>query len=111
MMKKESQFDFAKLRKNLIQFIKFGIVGVSNTIIGYLINIGVIFLLSRYDVKWDYIAGNIAEFILSVLWAFYWSNRYVFKLEDGEKRNILRSLFRTYVAYGFTGIILNNLLG
>ena len=29
---------------------------------------------------------------------------------DGEKRNIWAALFKTYVSYGFTGLILNNIL-
>ena len=30
--------------------------------------------------------------------------------EDGEERNIWAALFKTYVSYGFTGLILNNIL-
>lgn len=94
----------------LVQFIKFGIVGVSNTVIGYLVNIATIFALRNTDVFWDYFAGNILAFIIGVSWSFYWNNRYVFKLKDGETRNFAASLFKTYMSYGFTGIILNNIL-
>lgn len=94
----------------LVQFIKFGIVGVSNTVIGYLVNIVTIFALRNTDVFWDYFAGNILAFIIGVSWSFYWNNRYVFKLKDGETRNFMAALFKTYMSYGFTGIILNNIL-
>lgn len=99
-----------RLRETVIQFIKFGIVGVSNTIISYLINIAVLLLLQPYRLSWDYVAGNLIAFILSVLWSFYWNNRMVFTVGEGEYRSIWKTLMKTYIAYGFTGILLNNLL-
>lgn len=102
--------DSEKRVEAVVQFIKFGIVGVSNTVIGYLVNIATIFALRSADVFWDYFAGNIMAFIIGVLWSFYWNNRYVFKLKEGEKRNFAVALFKTYMSYGFTGIILNNIL-
>lgn len=93
-----------------VQFAKFGIVGVSNTVISYLLNIFVLLFLKSANVSWDYIAGNIVAFVLSVLWSFYWNNRFVFTVESGKKRNLGKALLKTYMAYGFTGIILNNIL-
>ena len=95
---------------SLTQFIKFGIVGVSNTVVSYVTNILVLFVMKPVNVSWDYFVGNIVAFLLSVLWSFYWNNKFVFKKEDGEKRNIWAALFKTYVSYGFTGLILNNIL-
>lgn len=93
-----------------IQFIRFCIVGLSNTLLSYGLNVLILMLLSSFDWKWDYVAGNIIAFVLSVLWSFYWNNRFVFRSEEREKRNIWKTLVRTYLAYGFTGILLNNLL-
>lgn len=95
---------------SLLQFIKFGIVGVSNTLIAYCLNITVLLLLRPYNLSWDYVVGNIVAFLLSVLWSFYWNNKYVFKLGDGQKRAIGKTLFKTYLSYAFTGIVLNNIL-
>lgn len=95
---------------DFMQFVRFGIVGVSNTIISYLLNIGTIILLKSVGVAWDYVAGNIVAFFLSVLWSFYWNNRFVFTVSDGEKRNWLKALLKTYVSYSFSCIILNNIL-
>lgn len=95
---------------SLVQFIKFGIVGVSNTLVSYVINILVLFAMKPMNVSWDYFAGNIVAFILSVLWSFYWNNKYVFTLEEGQSRSIGKALLKTYITYGFTGIILNNIL-
>lgn len=95
---------------SLVQFVKFGIVGVSNTVISYVINVLVLLAMKPMDVSWDYFMGNIVSFILSVLWSFYWNNEYVFTLEEGKSRSIGKALLKTYVSYGFTGIILNNIL-
>ena len=94
----------------LVQFIKFCLVGVTNTLVSYGVNIFVLFLLEPYGLAWDYVAGNVVAFLLSVLWSFFWNNRLVFAVEEGRKRNILPALLKTYVAYGFTRILLNNAL-
>lgn len=96
--------------QGIVQFVKFGIVGASNTVISYVINVLVLLLLKPLNVPWDYIAGNTVAFILSVLWSFYWNNKYVFTVKEGESRNIGRALLKTYISYGFTGIVLNNIL-
>lgn len=94
----------------ITQFIKFGIVGVSNSIVSYGLNILVLFVLKPYHLLWDYIAGNTVSFLLSVLWSFYWNNKYVFAVKQNQNRNIWKSLLKTYASYGFTGIVLNNVL-
>ena len=96
--------------ESLVQFSKFGVVGATNTAISYFLNVTVLMVLRPYSMEWDYVAGNLVAFSLSVLWSFYWNNKYVFKQEDGEKRCIWKTLVRTYIAYGFTGIILTNVL-
>jgi len=98
-----------KKRQTFKEFLQFGLVGVSNTIISYLLYVVTLLLVSKSGVKFDYIIANIVSWLLSVLWSFYWNNKFVFKKEEGEKRNIW-ALFKTYVSYGFTGLILNNIL-
>lgn len=92
-----------------LQFVKFGIVGLTNNIIFYIFNIFVLWLFHPKNFKWDYIIANIVGFLISVLWSFYWNNKYVFKINNNEKRSPLKTLLKTYIAYGFTGIVLNNL--
>ncbi len=99
-----------ELVDSMTQFVKFGLVGVTNTLIGYGINVLVLKLLQPYNLQWDYVAGNVVSFILSVLWSFYWNNKFVFTKQEGQQRNIWQALLKTYVAYGFTGIILTNIL-
>ena len=99
------------MKRNLIQFIKFGIVGVSNTLVSYLLNLLCLFALDKYDVTYDYVIANTVAFVLSVLWSFYWNERFVFtKQNEDYKSNKFVRLLKMYLSYGFTGIILNNVL-
>jgi len=97
-------------KENIIQFIKFGIVGVSNTLISYVIYLLCIILLGKLGLfqNVDYYIGNVVSFLLSVLWSFYWNNKYVFTVKEGESRNMLKALMKTYLSYAFTGLILSN---
>ena len=102
--------DHEKELQSLTQFIKFGIVGATNTILSYCINILVLKILQPYHLEWDFVAGNMIAFVLSVLWSFYWNNKYVFIKQEGQKRVIWQALLKTYISYGFTGIVLTNIL-
>lgn len=88
----------------IFQFVKFGIVGISNTLIGYIVYSICVWIGIHY------LLANLIGFIVSVLNAFYWSDRYVFKKQDGEQRNMWASLVKTILAYASTGIVLNSLL-
>lgn len=100
------------LRNSIVQFIKFGIVGVSNTLISYLLYVVVLLLLKKANILQDinYLVAQFAAFVLSVLWSFYWNNRMVFVLEENQTRNIWKALIKTYISYSFTGIFLNSAL-
>lgn len=91
--------------RSFVQFIKFGLVGVSNTLVSQVVYMVCIALGLHY------IAANIIAFIISVLNAFFWQTRFVFKEdENAEKRVWWQVLLKTYAAYAFTGLLLNNLL-
>lgn len=95
-----------------MQFIKFGIVGVSNTLISYILY--VVSLLIFQKLNWfgkvDYLVAQGIAFVLSVLWSFYWNNKMVFKEEEGQQRNLWKALVKTYISYSFTGLFLNSAL-
>ena len=100
------------MKKTIIQFLKFGLVGASNTLIGYLIYVVTLKLLRVLDL-WPTIDIYIAQFImfvLSVAWSFYWNNKFVFKKEEERERNIIAALIKTYISYAFTSLILSELL-
>lgn len=91
-----------KIYSTLIQFIKFGIVGISNTLISYctyavLVWLGVNFLLS-----------NLIGFVVSVLNSFYWNSRYVFDLNNADTKQKLKDLIKTFISYAGTGLVLSS---
>ena len=78
-----------------MQFVKFGMVGLSNTLLSYILNVMVLLILMPFSVSWDFFAGNIVGFVLSVLWSFYWNNRLVFTVKEGEHRSMWKALLKT----------------
>ncbi len=92
------------MKKVLSQFVKFGLVGVSNTVISY-----VVYMVGVY-IGIHYLWASILGFVVSVINAFYWNNFYVFKKEEGEERSLVKTFLRTFLSYGGTGLILNNIL-
>lgn len=96
----------------LVQFVKFGIVGLSNTVVSYVIYVVSLLIFEKYDLipGVDYLVAQIIAFILSVLWSFYWNNKYVFKQDENQERNIWLALLKTYISYAFTGLFLNSIL-
>ena len=67
--------------QSLIQFIKFGIVGLSNTLISYVV------YLAGVGFGMHYLLASVLGFVISVLNSFYWN-----------------------MAYASTGLILANIL-
>lgn len=114
------RFCFCVLRKEytkethstLMQFVKFGIVGVSNTVISYLLY--TVSLLGMRALRIfggkDYVIAQVIAFVLSVLWSFYWNNKKVFIVKEGERRSMWRALLKTYISYSFTGLFLSSIL-
>ncbi len=102
----------ADIHYSLMQFIRFGIVGVSNTVIGYLLYTFSLLLMRKLGILSgiDYIVAQIIGFVLSVLWSFFWNNKVVFALKEGQSRNIWKALLKTYISYSFTGLFLNSIL-
>lgn len=95
-----------------MQFVKFGIVGLSNTVISYVLYAGSLLFFQYFTIlpKADYLIAQIIAFVLSVLWSFYWNNKMVFVKEEGVKRVWWKALLKTYVSYSFTGLFLNSIL-
>lgn len=98
--------------ENFMQFVKFGIVGLSNTIISYVIYIVSLLLFRQMEILIEsgYLVAQVIAFVLSVLWSFYWNNKIVFNLQEGEDRSVFRALIRTFISYSFTGLFLNSIL-
>lgn len=87
----------------LVQFIKFGIVGLSNTLISYVV------YLAGVRLGMHYLLASVLGFVISVLNSFYWNNKYVF-LQGNAERNLFLTLIKTFLAYASTGLVLANIL-
>ncbi len=72
--------------EGFLQFVKFGLIGVSNTVVSYGLYLGTLFLLQSqgWFPKVDYLISNAVGFVLSVLWSFYWNRKFVFHAEEGK---------------------------
>lgn len=95
-----------------MQFVKFGLVGVSNTAVNYVIYAGFLLLMKQAGIwqGYDYLIATVIGFVLSVLWSFFWNNKFVFTVKEGEHRSVLPALIKTYISYAFTGLFLNSIL-
>lgn len=90
--------------EEVMRFIKFGIVGLSNTMISY-----VVYLIG-ISLGMNYLAASILGFVISVANAFYWNHKYVFAVREGERRSLLQSFVKTFLSYAGTGLVLANIL-
>lgn len=90
--------------EGLVQFVKFGLVGFSNTVISY----ATYYILVPFGCN-KYVASVIG-FILSVVNAFYWNNSYVFKKENNEERSPVLAFIKLFLSYAGTGLLLHNAL-
>jgi putative flippase GtrA len=103
-----SSVDSDKQHVGLTRFIKFGLVGASNTVVYYIAYVIIIFILKSSSVdKWDYAIGQIAGFVVSVFWGYCLNRKYVFKPEDGR---FGEGIIKFYISYMFTGLLLNSVL-
>lgn len=98
--------DKKKIKEVVVQFIKFGAVGLSNTFISLAIYYLLVFL------GCNYIVANTVGFIVSVLNAYYWNNKYVFKSDKEvvEKKSKVKKLAKVYISYGITFLLSTALL-
>ena len=92
------------MKKSLLQFIKFGIVGASNTVISY------VTYLVCVTLGMHYLLASLLGFVLSVINSFFWNNRYVFKKQEGSKRSLVKAFCKTFLSYAGTGLVLNSIL-
>ena len=109
MMKKNQSFWSV-----VIQFVKFGIVGVSNTAISFGIEMLCYYVLFVH-VSWPenvrIMVTSVLAFIISVTNSYYWNSRYVFAAGPhySFSQHIV-SYLKTVACYGITGLVLAPIL-
>lgn len=96
--------------KSIGQFIKFGIIGLSNTIVSYVIYLVVLLFLQFFNAipDLDYLVAQFIGYTISIFWSFYWNYKYVFT--DNEEKPWYLELIKSFISYSFTGIILSSIL-
>lgn len=93
-----------KIKKLIVQFIKFGTVGAINTVLSYAITNGAYYLLHL-----DAQVSNIIAFVITVYISFVLNGKFVFK-ENKKERNYCKSLLKVYASYSITGLFLTAIL-
>ena len=96
LLNKLGIYDAKSFRAFVWQFFKFGIVGVSNTLVFF----AIYYPLLHFGVH--YIIAHIIGFTIGTLNAFVWNRKFVFKQAEGKKSV---QLVKVFVAYGLTGIL------
>lgn len=108
-----------------VQFIKFGLVGVSNTLISYVVEMlcyyvlfrsagfnGIIGLLGGWGVAVEseqikIILTTLLAFVISVTNSFVLNNRFVFRAQEKQTAGqIAKAYGKTVLCYALTGIVL-----
>ena len=107
MEEKQEQKGF---KATVVQFIKFGLVGVSNTAISYGIDqlfYYVVFRNTAMDEKLKITVVSALAFFVSVTNSYFWNNRFVFKSENRKRfGQHLYAYFKTVLCYALTGLVL-----
>lgn len=110
-MKKALQSLVTKIEKNpkgkiLIQFIKFGMVGVSNTLLSLLVTYLVMaffkFVFSL-DTIWTLDIATTIGYVAGVCNSYFWNKRYVFR--NGKEKNGKKAFSKMFICYGVTYLI------
>ena len=84
----------------ILQFIKFGLVGVSNTLVAWICYY--FFLWFDEDL---YMVGSVVGTVVSIANAFFWNDKFVFKSENNDWLSKLKRLGKTYISYGGTSLL------
>lgn len=92
------------MRKLIEQFIKFGLVGVVNTVLGLVIYWGCVALGIHY------LLANAVGFVITVAISYVLNNLFTFKTKDGQAEWSVRTLLKAYASYFTSGMVLNSIL-
>lgn len=86
-------------RRGIRQFIKFGIVGISSTVIDWGIYLIVTRIFGIY-----YLMAKILSFGVAVLNSYIWNRRWTFRSDDPQK---LRQFIK-FLTISIVGLVLNS---
>lgn len=95
-----------KLPQSWVQFLKFGMVGVVNTVVSYGINNGCYYAFGLHEQ-----ISNFISFVITVLISYLLNSHFVFQQEDESKKQPwYKALAKVYASYAFTELVLVGIL-
>ncbi|SEF70622.1 Putative flippase GtrA (transmembrane translocase of bactoprenol-linked glucose) [Eubacterium ruminantium] len=101
--------------EKFMQFVKFCIVGLSNTIISYVTYTISLYIFQKNGLipDYDYLVSSVVGFVFSIIWSFYWNYKKVFAEEgeeakDKKKGSWIPAFIKMLISYSFTGFIVGN---
>ena len=90
----------------LINIIKFSIVGVSNTLLNF-----VIFILLN-NIGINYIVASIIAYSISIINSYFWNSRLVFKYDNKNKKSILiKFIILNLIGLSINAVLMATLVG
>ena len=90
----------------LINIIKFSIVGVSNTLLNFVILI----LLNNIGI--NYILASIIAYSISIINSYFWNSRLVFKYDNKNKKSILiKFIILNLIGLSINAVLMATLVG
>lgn len=94
------------------QALKFALVGFSSGVVNFLAYNGALAALRAMELlpKNDYLLALMAGFVLSVLWSFVMSRKFVFTAPEEQAVPWYWALIKMYAVYAITGLGLSSLL-
>ena len=89
-----------------INIIKFSIVGVSNTLLNF-----VIFILLN-NIGINYILASIIAYSISIINSYFWNSRLVFKYDNKNKKSILiKFIILNLIGLSINAVLMATLVG
>ena len=113
MVKKVVKKVLKKLKsKGFIQFIKFCIIGVSNTLISYVIYVIVLLTLQHFKMfeVFNYMIAHTLGFIIGVIWSYVWNSKFVFHKDTDDVKTKTVKIIKTYTVNIISSLILANVM-
>ena len=90
----------------LINIIKFSIVGVSNTLLNF-----VIFILLN-NIGINYILASIIAYSISIINSYFWNSGLVFKYDNKNKKSILiKFIILNLIGLSINAVLMATLVG
>ena len=113
-MKGFKPYDFAMEHFEVLeQFLKFGIIGLMNTILTYIINNSLYIYFDRTRILGDSVTvmtqtANLVAFVVTVFIGYWLNAKFTFKADPSVPW--WKSMAKVYMSYSVTGIFMNAIL-